>query len=442
LFKGSECHLNLRHALANLGKIAIVMMVIIVMGLAGYEETNESHTMSTSDFSKTIVIGMTFSPSYSGLLYLNNAWVEYVNSHGGLVDKNGVHHNVTVIAEDDYDNLTTTLNDYRLFATKNVANILISPYNSQTSLELLPISEKNQLPLIVSASEKSMWAGSYSYAVTPLGPYWSNDTTSAWAASYFSILNSTGWASTIAFVAMNTTLAIDVYKSGIWLANHTDGLGITSQQILQPTLNNPNFSSAISQILHSNDGKAPDIVFCSMSGTLCAEFITQSESQGVVPKQWYTIECGAPFVDILESRSISMQNITTSVFWMPSFSTNYSGTSALRSITAEANSWITGNNSLALNLSNYPGIGVQWEIFQMINASIAQIPNVDFSSQLMLNWAINNALHYLDVQTSTDSLQIQGQGFGTMGLVTVQFENGNINIVAPSNLANETYVHQ
>ena len=286
-----------------------------------------------------------------------------------------------------------------------------------------------------------MWNGTYTWAVTPLVPYWNNDTTNAWSASYFGLLNSTGWARTIAFVGWDITWAIDDYTSGIYLAQHTKGLTVTSTQLLQPVFTNPDFSSAISQVLSSNGGKSPDIVFCAMFGPFCAQLITQAESQGLTPKQWHTIEWGSAFAGILGAKSVPTQNITTDVFWTPSFPSNNTGTSMFNQITQTASTWAVGNSSAPVTWYNYQNIEIRWEIFQMINASIAQVPNSDFGSASSLDSGINTALHSLNIQTITGLLKIQSLGYGTMGLVTVQFEKGDINTVYPSSVSNATYVH-
>lgn len=439
---------KIKQGITTGGKIAIIAIIVVIIAVGAYLAFTQFGTPATTNNKGNITIAMTVSQSGqyasldAGYLYLNNAWQAYVNSHGGLADKNGVHHNVTVITTDDSSDVPTAVSDYHKFAEQQGANILVSPYSANTGLELLPIAQSDKVPLIMSeASTKSMWNGTYTWAVTPLVPYWSNDTTNAWSASYFALLNKTGWAHTIAFVGWNIAWAVDDYTSGVWLAQHTKGLTITSTQLLNPVFTNPDFTSAISQILSSNGGKSPDIVFCAMFGPFCAQFITQAESHGLIPKQWHTIEWGAAFAGILQGASVPTQNITTDVFWTPSFPASNPGTSMFNTITNTASNWAVGNKSAPVTWYNYQNIEIRWEIFQMINASVAQVPNSAFSSASSLNTALNNALHTLNIQTISGPLKIQPAGYGTMGLVTVQFENNDINTVYPPNVANATYVH-
>ena len=440
---------NLKRALTTGGKVAIIVIIIIIVAVGGYfGATQLTGTHTTTSYGNTVTIAMTVSQEGqyasldAGYLYLNNAWMQWVNSHGGLVDKNGVHHNVTVITTDDQSNPTTAVSDYHQFAEQQGADVLVSPYSADTGLQLLPVSQSDQVPIIMSeASTKSMWNGTYSWAVTPLVPYWANDTTNAWSASYFGLLNQSHWAHTIAFVGWDITWAIDDYTSGIWLAQHTNGLNITSQQLLQPQFTNPDFTSAIQQILSSNGGKAPDIVFCAMFGPFCAQFITQAESNGLVPKQWHTIEWGSAFAGILASKGDSTQNITTDVFWTPSFPVANAGTSLMNTITQTASVWAVGNKSAAVTWYNYQNIEIRWEIYQMINATIGQIPSANFSSSTTLKSSINNVLHHLNFATVSGQQVVQPQGYGTMALVTVQFEKSDINTVYPSSVSNATYVH-
>jgi ABC-type branched-subunit amino acid transport system substrate-binding protein len=438
-----------KKGLTTAGTIVIVVIIIIIVAVGGYFAYTQLYAPSTSTGAK-ITIAMTvsqsgqYAPLDAGYLYLNDAWANWVNNHGGLVDSNGVHHLVTMITTDDSSNPTTAVQDYHSFAEQQGANILVSPYSADTGIELLPIAQADKVPIIMSeASTKAMWNGTYTYAVTPLVPYWDNDTTNGWAASYFGLLNQTGWAHTIAFVGWNIAWAIDDYTSGIWLAQHTKGLNITSEQLLTPEFTNPDFSSAIQTVLSTNGGKSPDIVFCAMFGPFCAQFITQAEGAGLVPKQWHTIEWGASFAGIVTGKGYSTDNMTTDVFWTPSFPATNPGTALYTNITNTASAWALGNSSsnAAVTWYNYQNIEIRWEIFQMINATIAQIPTANFSSPATLDSSINNVLHHLDMQTIAGSLVIQPAGFGTMGLVTVQFENGRINTVYPQDVANATYVH-
>ncbi|MHB1909233.1 MAG: ABC transporter substrate-binding protein [Nitrososphaerales archaeon] len=435
------------------GKIVIVVIIVVIIIAGAYVALTQLSTTSTttsSTYGSNVTVAMTVSQEGqyasldAGYYYLNNAWAAYVNSHGGLLDKNGEHHNVTMITTDDHSDPTQAVNQYKSFAESQGANILVSPYSADTGLQLLPVSQSDKVPIIMSeASTKSMWNGTYTYAVTPLVPYWSNDTTNAWAASYFSLLNQTGWAHTIAFVGWDITWAIDDYTSGVWLAQHTKGLTITSAQLLTPNFANPDFSSAIQQVLSSNGGKAPDIVFCAMFGPFCAQFINQAVSNGLVPKQWHTIEWGAAFAGILASKGVSTQNITTDVFWTPSFPSSNAGTSMFNTITSEASTAAVANNSAPVTWYNYQNIEIRWEIFQMITAAVGQVPSANFSSASTLDSSINYALHHLsNLPVIAGSLTIAPQGYGTMALVTVQFsKDGTINTVWPSSVSNATYTH-
>jgi ABC-type branched-subunit amino acid transport system substrate-binding protein len=455
----SSRYSKFKQAITTAGTVVIVVIIIIIVAVGGYfaytqyyanTTTTTSSTTSAATVGSKVTIAMTvsqsgqYAPLDAGYLYLNNAWANWVDNHGGLVDANGVHHNVTMITQDDASDPTTAVQDYHSFAETQGANILVSPYSADTGLQLLPVSQADKVPIIMSeASTKSMWNGTYTYAVTPLVPYWQNDTTNAWAASYFGLLNQSGWAHTIAFVGWDITWAIDDYTSGIWLAQHTKGLNITSEQLLTPQFTNPDFSSAIQQVLSSNGGKSPDIVFCAMFGPFCAQFITQAQGAGLVPKQWHTIEWGASFAGIVAGKGYSTDNMTTDVFWTPSYPTTNAGTSLYNAITNTASAWAVGNSSqnAAVTWYNYQNIEIRWEIFQMINATIGMLPTANFSSSSLLDSSINNVLHHLtNLQTISGPLTIQPAGFGTMGLVTVQFENGRINTVYPTNVKNATYV--
>jgi ABC-type branched-subunit amino acid transport system substrate-binding protein len=433
-----------KRALTTAGKATIIVIIIVIVAVGGYFGVTQ--LTATHPPGKPITIAMTISQEGqyasldAGYWYLNEAWQTYVNGHGGLVDANGVHHNVTIIQADDGSVVTTAVQEYKQFAELDGANIIVSPYSANTGLELLPVAQSDKVPLIMSeASTKSMWNGTYTWAVTPLVPYWETNTQNAWSASYFGLLNQTHWAHTIAFVGWNIAWAVDDYASGVWLANHTTGLNVIYQNLLAP--GTTDFSGVVSGIKAADGGTQPDIIFCAIFGPVCASFITYAESQGLMPRQWHTIEWGAIFASTLQP-TVSTANITTDVFWTPSFPSSYAGSSLYQTITNQADQLAVAANALPVTWYNYQNIEIRWEIYQMINASIAQIPTANFSSTATLDASINSALHHLNIQTITGPLQIQPLGYGTMGLVTVQFaKNGDINTVFPSSVANATYVH-
>lgn len=384
-----------------------------------------------------------YQPLDSGYLYLNQAWQTYVNTHGGLVDANGQHHLVNVITGDDASSTTQSVSLYHQYAEQEGANVLVSPYSADIGLSLLPISQQDKVPLIMAeASTKQMWNGTWTWAVTSMVPYWANDAVNAWSASYFQLLNSTHWAKTIGFVGWQISWAVDDYSSALWLANHTTGLTTVYQALLQPNFVNPDFSAQITALKTAVNGTSPpDIIFCAMFGPFCAQFITQAEAQGLVPKQWHTIEWGASFASQLQAAGVSTANITSDVFWTPSFPSSNPGTALFQQTMQAASQLAVAAGKTPVNWYNYQNIELRWIIFQMINASVGSIPSANFSSPTSENAALNYALHHLNINTISGPLVIQPQGYGTIGLVTVQFQNNEIQTVYPTSVANATYVH-
>ena len=381
-----------------------------------------------------------YGPLDSGYLYFNEAWQAYVNSQGGLVDANGQHHLVKVITEDDASDVQTADQLYHQFAEQDGANVLVSPYSADTGLTLQPIAQDDHVPLIMAeASTSSMWNGTYTWQVTDMVPYWADDTTNAWSASYFALLNQTQWAHNIAFIGWDITWAVDDYNSGLWLANHTKGLTVDYSQLLTP--GTTDFTQQINAMKALNP--QPDIVYCAIFGPYCASLITQAAALGFYPKQWHTIEWGASFASQLQSKGVSMENITTDVFWTPSFPSTNPGTAEFLTLMNNANELATKANSTGniapVNWYDYQNIELRMIIYQMISQAVSMVPSANFSSTASENAALNYALHRESFNTISGQLTVQPQGYGTIGLVTIQWRNGNIETVAPPKVANATY---
>ena len=448
------------------GIVAVVIIVIIVIAAVGLyyyttitPPTTTTPVISTSSNSTTsvatsnstganVTVAMTVSqsgsygPLDSGYLYFNEAWQSWVNQNGGLADSNGQHHLVKVVTQDDASDVPTADHLYHQFAEQDGANVLVSPYSADTGLTLQPIAQSDKVPLIMAeASTAQMWNGTYTWQVTDMSPYWSLDTTNAWSASYFQLLNQTKWAHTIGFVGWQITWAVDDYSSAIWLANHTQGLQVVYQQLLTPQFANPDFTQQINALKTLN----PDIVYLAMFGPFCAIFIQQANALGFHPKQWHTIEWGASFASSLGSKQISTDNITTDVFWTPSFPSSNAGTSTFLTLINNANQLAKNANSTGhvapVTWYNYQNIELRMIIFQMISQAVQMIPSANFSSPAQENSALNYALHHLSTQTISGQLTIAPQGYGNIGLATVQWQHGDIETVWPTNVKNATYAH-
>jgi ABC-type branched-subunit amino acid transport system substrate-binding protein len=447
--------------------IAIVVIVIIIVAAAGIylatssggttsgtTSTNSSssqgvtNTGSSSGNGANVTVAMTVSqsgqygPLDAGYLYFNQAWQAWVNQNGGLADANGQHHLVKVLTADDASSVSTADQQYHQFAEQQGANVLVSPYSADTGLTLQPIAQSDKVPLIMAeASTATMWNGTYTWQVTDMVPYWADDTTNAWSASYFQMLNSTHWAKNIAFIGWDITWAVDDYSSGLWLANHTTGLTVDYKQLLTP--GTTTFTEQINALKALSP--QPDIVYCAIFGPVCSLLIQQANQAGFHPKQWHTIEWGASFASSLKQATVSTDNITTDVFWTPSFPSSNPGTSTFETLMTNANSLANQANSTGniapVNWYDYQNIELRMIIFQMIAQAVSQTPSANFSSPASENSALNHALHHENFPTIAGQLTIQPQGYGTIALATVQWQHGDIETVAPQKVANATYAH-
>jgi ABC-type branched-subunit amino acid transport system substrate-binding protein len=383
-----------------------------------------------------------YGPLDAGYLYFNQAWQSWVNGNGGLVDSNGQHHLVKVITADDASSVQTADQQYHQFAEQQGANVLVSPYSADTGLTLQPIAQSDKVPLIMAeASTATMWNGTYNWQTTDMVPYWSDSTTTAWSASYFQMLNSTHWAKNIAFIGWDITWAVDDYNSGLWLANHTSGLTVDYHQLLTP--GTTTFSEQINAMKALSP--QPDIVYCAIFGPFCAALIQQANAAGFHPKEWHTIEWGASFASTLKSAGVSTDNITTEVFWTPSFPSSNTGTSTFVQLINNANQLAKQANSTGniapVTWYDYQNIELRMIIFQMIAQAVSMTPSANFSSAASENVALNNALHLENFPTISGQLTVEPQGFGTIGLAAVQWQHGSIETVWPQKVANATYAH-
>ncbi|MEM0349517.1 MAG: ABC transporter substrate-binding protein [Candidatus Caldarchaeum sp.] len=367
-------------------------------------------------------IGMTiskdglFAPLTSGYEAFNREWLNWVNNvrKGVYLRELGVRVPVEIIMYDDRSQPDLAIQLYTKLATEDNVHILVSPYSADIGIQLIPtVAERYRVPMIMAeASTKDMWNKGYRYVVTSMVPYWEPNQ-NGWSASYFELIKQTGWARTIAFVGWDITWAIDTYNSGKELARQA-GLEIVYDQLLTP--GTTDFSGVIRELKSIQ----PDIVYLAMFGPVNALFIRQANEAGFKPKEFHVIEYGAGFVNSLGPLA---EGVTSEIFWTPSF--KFYQSDLLNELMTKA----------GLNWVDWQWTELRMIIFQMIVAAVEEAGKLDRE-------AINNALHRLQIMTVSGPLIIGPQGYGNIGLVAIQIQNGRIQTVWPSELANATYVYR
>jgi branched-chain amino acid transport system substrate-binding protein len=412
-------------------------VILVVAGALGYFYL----VPTTPPKGSVIKIGMALSQSgvFASLdgnyTRFNTAWANWVNSNGGLVDKSGVHHNITIIWYDDQSQHDLAVSQYHKLAEQDLVSLLISPYSADIGKDLIPIAEADQVPIIMAeASTAVMWVPSnpHDWAVTSMVPYWSVDYTTGWSGSYFSMLkqlvssNPSGAPKTIAFVGWDITWAKDDYNSSLHLAPQA-GLRVLSADLVQPDFSNP--VAAFSALIPKLQAENPDIVYLATFGPVAALWMKAAAQAGFQPKQWHTIEWGAAFAPILGGTQ-NVNHVTSEAFWTPSYLSRSGSGYADEATFGQLLKTAYGSAQVGWYL--FQNIELRMIIFEMISAAVSQT-----TSPTRAN--LNTALHQLNIPTVSGQLVVQSAGYGTIGLVPIQWQGGRVQTVFPSTLANATY---
>jgi len=424
-----------RPGISRIGVVIAVIAILVVAGGVSYYYLTATPSATKGS---TLKIGMTLSQSglFASLdgnyTHFNDAWQSYVNSNGGLVDGSGVHHNVTIISYDDQSQHDLAVSQYHKLAEQDNVSFLISPYSADIGKDLIPVAQADKVPLIMAeASSAGMWVPSnpHDWAVTSMVPYWQADFTTGWSGSYFSMLkqqiatNPNGSPKTIAFVGWDITWANDDFNSSLNLAPQA-GLSVVYQKLLQPDFTNPvaGFQAIIPDLKAAN----PDVVYLATFGPIAGLWMKAASQSGFQPKQWHTIEWGAAFASITGQPLAS--HTTTEVFWTPTFASQQGSGFADEALFTQL------VKNAGITWYNFQNIELRMIIFEMIAKAVSQV-----SSPTRAN--LNTALHQLNMPTVGGQLVVQSQGYGTIGLVPVQWQNGRIQTLFPQSLKNATYVY-
>jgi len=412
------------------------VIVILVVGTSGvYIYLSQKPTAGNA-----IKIGMTLSQSgtFASLdgnyTKFNSAWQNWVNSNGGLVDGAGVNHNVTIIWYDDQSQHDLAVSQYHKLAEQDKVDIMVSPYSADIGKDLIPIAEADKVPIVMAeASTASMWvpASPHAWATTSMVPYWQVNYTTGWSGSFLTMLkqqaasNPSTAPKTIAFVGWDITWAVDDYNSSLHLAPQS-GLNVVYSKLLEPDFNDPvaAFAAIVPQLKAAN----PDIVYLATFGPVAALWMKAASQGGFQAKQWHTIEWGAAFSPIAGQLS---NHVTTEVFWTPSFLAKSGSGYADEALFSQLLKTAYGTAQSGWYL--FQNIELRMIIFEMIAAAVAHVNSVTAAN-------LNTALHQLNIPTVAGQLVVQSPGYGTIGLVPIQWQNNQIQTVFPAGLANATYV--
>ena len=424
-----------RHAISRIGVVIVVIVLVVIGGFGAYLYLTPAAPAGPGS---TIKIGMTLSQSgtFASLdgnyTKFNAAWQTWVNANGGLKDARGVSHNVSIVWYDDQSQHDLAVSQYHKLAEQDNVTVMISPYSADIGKDLIPVAQADKVPLIMAeASTAGMWVPSnpHDWAVTSMVPYWAADFTTGWSGSYFSMLkqqiasNPSTAPKTIAFVGWDITWAQDDYNSSLNLAPQA-GLQVVYQNKIQPSFTDPvaGFSAIIPALKAAN----PDIIYLATFGPVAALWMKAANNAGLQPKQWHTIEWGAAFSAI--TGNTLANHVTTDVFWSPTF--------AGKTGTGYADNQLFGTllTNAGVTWYQFQNIELRMVIFQMIKAAVAQS-----NSPTRAN--LNTALHALNIPTVSGSLVVQPQGYGTIGLVPIQWQNNRIQTVFPAGLSNSTYAY-
>jgi len=422
-----------RHAISRIGVVIVVIVLVVIGGVGAYLYLTPA---APAGKGSTIRIGMTLSQSgtFASLdgnyTKFNAAWATWVNANGGLKDAKGVSHNVSIIWYDDQSGHDLAVSQYHKLAEQDNVTVMVSPYSADIGKDLIPIAQADKVPLIMAeASTAGMWVPSnpHDYAVTSMVPYWAADFTTGWSGSYFSMLkqqiasNPSTAPKTIALVGWDITWAQDDFNSSLNLAPQA-GLQVVYQNKIQPSFTDP--VACFSAIIPALKAANPDIIYLATFGPVAALWMKAASDAGLQPKQWHTIEWGAAFSAI--TGNALANHVTTDVFWSPTF--------AGKTGTGYADNQLFGTllTNAGVTWYQFQNIELRMVIFQMIKAAVA-------ASNSPTRANLNTALHALNIPTVSGSLVVQPQGYGTIGLVPIQWQNNRIQTVFPASLSNASY---
>ena len=361
-------------------------------------------------------VSLTGATSSEGNDTLNGykIWADTVNASGGIT-VGGKAYKVQIKSYDDGSNPTKSAQLMQQLITTDKVNFLLGPYGTSSTLQDEAIAEQNQIPMVEgNGAAKSIFAKGFKYTFGVLSP------ASKYAQTMLDAAHSLATPPhTVAIIYANDAFSKEVAAAA---KEYAPTLGFSVVFYQEYPNGATDLTNVLTPLKTSASGGVPDMIIGSGHKDEAVVTMKQAKQLGINAKL-YGFTVGPALPDFITALGADANYVIGSSQWTAQ--AQYTGTDVFKTSQAYADKYKAAYGKVpSYQAADGTACGLAFQF------ALQQAGSTDPSK-------VRDALAALDVTTFYGQLKFDSTGANTFKpMVTIQIQNGVVNTVFPSDVAN------
>ena len=381
---------------------------ILFLGIFIFFADSHAQTPDVIRVGVTVSVSGKFSTEVGPFQRLCKAWVDEVNSQGGIyLRKYGRKLPLKLITYDDRSDAATARRYYERLATVDRVHLLFGPYSSPLTFAASTASEQHQVPFIaICANSPKVYNRGFKWIVCVI------DTASRYTYRYWEMVKAEKKARSVGFVVEDTLHPVGVYKGSRQLAEQA-GLKVLAGEVLPADIGD--FTPVILKLKKLN----PDIVYVSSNIPFAVAFMKQAKELNLTPREFHCIHHSGVFRQPLGDAA---DYVVGQSYWEPGM--KYSKPQRFLALLRNAR----------IDVDDYPWSPAYMMAFEIAEAALGQAGTLE-PAPLM------KTLKDLRITTIGGPIWFAENGVGAINTYPSQIQSGTYQIIWPSEVATGKHIY-
>jgi branched-chain amino acid transport system substrate-binding protein len=390
-------------------KLFLVWIAGIFLGnLCSLTPVSFAEMLDAIKVGATVSVSGKFATEVGPFQRLLKAWVEEVNSQGGIFLKEYKRKlPLKLITYDDRSDAATARRFYERLVTVDGVHLLFGPYSSPLTYAASTASEKHQVPFIaICANSPKIYSRGFRWIVCVI------DAAPRYTYRYWEMVKAEDKAHSVGFVVEDTLHPVGVYKGSRILAEKA-GLQVLAGEILPADTGD--FTPVILKLKKLN----PDIVYVSSNIPFAVAFMKQAKELNLSPKEFHCIHHSGVFQQPLGDAA---DYVVGQSYWEPGM--KYSDPERFLLLLEKAD----------IDLDDYPWSPAYMMAFEIAEAALVRSGTTEPT-------ALIKTLRELRITTLGGPVWFAENGVGTINTYPSQIQKGTYEIIWPPEVATAEHIY-
>lgn len=391
----------------------LALLVPMALSACGGGDTG-SGTSGTLVFGTPVSLTGATSSEGNDTLNGYKIWADTVNANGGI-KVGGKTYKVQIKSYDDGSNTTKSAQLMQRLITTDKVNFILGPYGTSSTLQDEAIAEQNQIPMVEgNGAAKAIFSKGFKYTFGVLSP----------ASKYAQTMLDAAHAlptppKTVAIIYANDAFSTEVAKAA---NEYAPTLGFQVVFYREYPNGATDLTNVLTPLKTSANGGVPDMIIGSGHKDEAVVTMQEAKQLGINAKL-YGFTVGPALPDFITALGPSANYVMGSSQWTAQV--QYKGADVFQTAQNYADQYKAKYGKVpSYQAADGTACGLAFQF------AIEKAGSVDPQ-------AVRNALASLDVTTFYGQLKFDSTGANTFKpMVTIQIQNGVVNTVFPSDVAN------